>query len=251
MTLRPEELPDDPIARNRVITAAYAGWYAARPDLFKWAGLSAYASLAAGAYLRLLSPAGRAHRLAPGLATASLEVVRATNDAVFRDLGRAHLLYLEPGGGLPALEATFGAGHALVRGFRALDDARRTTDPARAAELAWEGNGVLLEHEQRRCVQPHLERSPRAFARLTSLALRADFTFGDPRVPQRRAPSFAAWAVRHRRPVDVTRLPERWEWLVRKVVPAWRDLDALSPPALLERMRELASTGALGRGSGR
>ncbi|MDW8406105.1 DUF2515 family protein [Chloroflexus sp.] len=163
------------VARNRAITAAYAGWYLRQPWLFRWAGLAAFASaqvgigialaeqllapqrmieqgavqpangtilamlgdlVGQGVSLALIAPT-LLHAAATGQLLADLLIIKQANDAIFSDTGWAHLAYIH--GGLAELErCVASADHAILAAFRMLDEgARQLCEPDTFAQ-GWE-----------------------------------------------------------------------------------------------------------------
>ncbi|MCX7860125.1 MAG: hypothetical protein N2385_08545 [Chloroflexus sp.] len=163
------------VARNRAITAAYAGWYLRQPWLFRWAGLAAFASaqvgigialaeqllapqrmieqgavqptngtilamlgdlVGQGVSLALIAPT-LLHAAATGQLLTDLLIIKQANDAIFSDTGWAHLAYIH--GGLAELErCVASADHAILAAFCMLDEgARQLCEPDTFAQ-GWE-----------------------------------------------------------------------------------------------------------------
>jgi hypothetical protein len=99
-----------------------------------------------------------------------------------------------------------------------------------ADDLIWEGTVQLLEHEQRALVQPNFDRLSCAFARVVSIGATTSFEVRGVRQEvayylhslTRGIPN----ALRGGTWPRITRLDDRWRWLVTSVVPRFRRLDA-------------------------
>jgi hypothetical protein len=142
----------------------------------------------------------------------------------------------------------------ILAGFEAIDRARHvlengtaSTQARRAAkDLVWEGNLVLLEHEQRALVQPHFDRLSCAFARLISMGAATTFEVRGVRKEIAYFTSFYSYSftrglpdvLRARAWPRITRFEDRWGWIVTSVVPRFRmfDGDPRSIDASLRRI---------------
>ena len=175
--------------RNVEISSRYAWIYKFLPACFKWAGLAALAShhvrLALfpfrldtdrTGYVDIPHSLGRQKLLL----MQDVNTIRATNNAIFDDIFWVHLAYATADDGLERLRALLGAERhyaPVLSGFETIDQGRRVLEDSTAApearrtavDLIWEGNLVLLEHEQRALVQPNFDGLSCAFARLVSM----------------------------------------------------------------------------------
>ena len=163
--------------RNLEISSRYAWLYKFLPAYFKWAGMAAFASH----HVRLALFPFRLDRDRTGyvdiprslsrqraLLMADVNTIRETNNAIFDDIFWAHLAYATAEDGIGCLRGFLGPDPhyaTALAGFEAIDQGRRVledpTAPAAARRTAedriWEGNVLLLEHEQRALVQPNLD----------------------------------------------------------------------------------------------
>jgi hypothetical protein len=265
--LPPEE---DVLARNAAITGIYATWYTDYPEVLKWAGMAAFASHRVGLALKpycfkLLEntitdieetetdeprkkSAFRTVRLIHGGKESvinGLNLIRWTNNRVFGDIGWAHMAYLSPEGGLAALEATLvdQPDYAkMLEGFRKIDQGRQLLDgPApqkyEAQQLIWDGNELLLEHEQLHTVQNEFEKLDAAFDLFLSFATVMSFNAPYFNVPSReiyvnpfKLSSFRLFLwlfglgllARTRSRPNIVRADHRWYWVRHKVLPLWK-----------------------------
>jgi len=143
--------------RNLEISSRYAWLYKFLPAYFKRAGMAAFASH----HARLALFPFRLDRDRTGyvdiprslsrqraLLMADVNTIRETNNAIFDDIFWAHLAYATALAGFEAID----------RGRRVLEDPTAPAAARRTAEdRIWEGNVLLLEHEQRALVQPNLD----------------------------------------------------------------------------------------------
>lgn len=265
--LPPEE---EVIARNKAITGTYAAWYIRCPEVLKWAGMAAFASHRVGLALqpyriKFLDNAimdieedetyadsepkaltdSRLHLLRKGKESVlqGLNLIRETNNCVYRDIGWAHVAYLSRQGGLAALEAELAdqpSYERLLTGFRLLDQGRQmlTGSPQQKCEarkLIWEGNELLLEHEQLHTVQNQFEKLDAAFDLFLSFATVMSFNYvnlgsRELYINPFKLSSFRLFlwlfglgllARTHSRP-DIVRADHRWYWVRRRVLPLWK-----------------------------
>ena len=182
--------------RNVEISSRYAWINRILPSCFKWAAMAAIAShrVRLTLYPLRLDP-GRGHGIDiphghPGrrnlLPTEDVNLIKATNNAIYDDIFWVHLAYVTAEDGIERLRDLLRADRhyaPVLSGFEAIDRGRRmVTDrmasaeaQRRAADLIWSGNIRLLEHEQRVVVQPNFDRLSCASARLVSLGSATSF----------------------------------------------------------------------------
>lgn len=231
--------PREARARNAGITARYAGWYAARPDLFKWSGLAVLASLSVGRNLALRE------RPLMGWAADGIERLRITNNRVFADVGWAHAAFEARDGGLAAIERGLdGTAPALLAGFEDLERARRARRLEARERLVWRGNEAIFRYEQETHVQPELARIRGPFRALVSATARTDFGL----LGEREGRRWFAWDMLcdEGALADIGDLAQRWRWLERRALPAWRAIERRSPAG---RARLVALAGSAPPGS--
>jgi hypothetical protein len=252
-----EALLSDPCCafhRNVEISARYAWMYTVQPACFKWAAMAAIASH----HVRLaLFPLRldtdrtgyvdipRSLRRPKLLLTQDVNIIRATNNAIFTDLFWVHLAYASGGDGIGRLRALLRPDRhyaPVLAGFEAIDHGRRVlADPAAAGparrsagDLIWAGTVQLLEHEQRALVQPRFARLSGASAWLVAIGSATSFEVRGARQQIADFTSFYLYsytrgiphALRARARPKITRFEDRWRWLATSVVPRFRRLDA-------------------------
>ena len=151
---------EDVVQRNRAITAHYARLYLDHHDIFKWAGMAAFASNQVGvalAFVEMMQTPGRMMEndgseeqgdIFQGIGTLfagaartlfslpfsvfdfaaknillnDLEEIRAGNNGIYNDIAWAHMAYLE--GGLDEIEVNIAGNERelLLSGFRLIDE---------------------------------------------------------------------------------------------------------------------------------
>ncbi len=256
--------PDSYVARNRAISACYARWYLQEPWLFKWAGMAAFASDQVGiamALIELIAAPHKAMRPEESFAQAAglsgmtaelygralnlvlalpvsmhdaatnnlllqdLELIKQANDAIFADVGWAHVAYIY--GGLEALEANLtGADQAeLLEAFRLIDQGARllaTTDDYYAGSAMIDRGGrIMLRHEQLTILPPYMEQLSDLGRRIASIGSWLDFSNGSDPFSQ---PTFSLFfgppaVLLGRR--SIADLTDRWQWIEEDVLPKW------------------------------
>jgi hypothetical protein len=225
-----------------------------RPQIFKWAGVAAFASYQVGVALEMV-PFCEDNKQITGWVTPGIELIKATNDAVYADLAWAHFVYLEAG--FEALRSTLSCltqHRQMLAGFRLLHEAdtmmSRAENNDRANALAWQGSLLLLEHEQRTTVQPRFAAISRRFGALASGLTVMDFGLDG---SDRLTTSFAHYTLRGQQPgqfvgkavPSLVDFEQRWRWIQEEVWPLWRRTEELDP-ALSRTMQALSSdAGAL------
>lgn len=232
--------------RNKVINKAYAELYLANPEIFKWAGLAAFASASIGEKMELLA-AGNLLRV-PALvvsekAANSLNLLSSGMDLAYNMIGRGnkaiyddiywqHLAYRD--GGLAEMTALFEEGSLepqLYLAWRMIDQGWQTGDE----ELIWCGNTLLLKYEQKEIIQPVLYDGM-LNQQLWKLVSKLHETLGvliaSP-VPEEQK-SFRDCVPGG----NLGNYEDRWKWCVEKIMPAWQSYETKQPSKVRELLRE-------------
>lgn len=239
--LPPEERSSE---RNRAITAMYARWYLEHPSIFKWAGMAAFASrqvgvaiaaaelLVAPERLGPMNPLVGMHRTVSGLFMRDdLEVIRSGNNGIFNDIAWAHEAYLR--GGFREIEACAEGSDRdlLLEGFSLIDRGAHLAasggDPVEAGDLIWQGNIVLLRHEQIVVLQPVFEQLSPGGRIIASFGSELDFSGIAPSDPQCIASfsGYSGFLETIMGTKSVTDAAHRWAWVESSVIPAWMEAD--------------------------
>jgi hypothetical protein len=235
------------------ISLRYAWIYKSLPTCFKWAAMAAIAShhvrlalvpLRLDAdrtgYIDIERSRGRRRTLLAD----DVDTIRATNNDIFDDIFWVHLAYVSAHGGIDLVRdllRTESRYAPLLAGFEVIDEGRRVLADQTASAAAWdaarariwEGNVLLLQHEQRSVVQPNFDRLSCTSARLLSIGSATTF---EVRGVRREAAYFTSFYIssfrrglpqmaRGRGWPRITRYEDRWLWLVSSVVPRFRRLE--------------------------
>jgi hypothetical protein len=277
--LPPEE---EVLARNFALTAQYARWYKARPAIFKWAGMASFSShrvglaltpyqvvvdtrqalanvndaplVAAGSRLKQIVdirnpeiPLSRKAEILPGL-----NILRETNNAVFEDIGWGHEAYLQ--GGIAAVNTAAGADPKLdgIReAFQLIHEGEQLGNTQEASEKIWEGNLKLLHREQFEIIQPMLDDVTVLFDTFLSAATVMSYWVNPLQIHPFKLTVFplAMWifnpellAAQMSLP-DFRQIDQRWEWIIKRVVPIFRRLDG-TDPEVLSSIGEIIAAGS-------
>ena len=250
-----ESLPPETAvtARNHAITSQYARWYLHSPDLLKWAGAAAFASHRVGLALLpydLIVEDGNAIAIANTIDNSidelvllsDLDLVRQTNNLVFADIGWAHLAYLSPDGGIGIIEQASQEGNVaqeLLDGFRAIEKGQKLlidsdADRSTADSYIWQGNSILLRHEQLNTVQKQFDKFQKSFSIFLSIATTMDFDANNLLIDWGTHTSFTKYMwtggfltlLLTMSCPDITNFQHRWRWVQKRVFPIWRHVDS-------------------------
>jgi hypothetical protein len=235
-----------PLVRNKIINRAYAELYLENPEIFKWAGLAAFASASIGEKMELLA-AGNLLRV-PALAlgektSASLNLLSGAldltynligrgNKAIFDDIYWQHLAYRE--GGLTEMTALFEEGSLppeLYLAWRMIDQGWQTGDE----DLIWAGNTLLLKYEQKEIIQPVLYEgmlNQPLWKIVSKLHDMLGLLITSP-VPE-EIQSFRDCVPGG----NLGRYQDRWKWCVEKIMPAWQSYETKQPFKVRQLLRE-------------
>ena len=172
------------------------------------------------------------------------------------------MAYLSREGGLAALETEL-AGQPdytlMLKGFRLLDQGRRmlqgpSQQQREAQKLIWDGNELLLKHEQLYTVQNQFNKLDPAFNLFLSFATVMSFNapyfevdslelYVDPL----KLSSFRLFLwlfgfqllVHTRCRPNIVRMDHRWYWVSQRVLPLWKRIEARDKklPHKMEKLR--------------
>ena len=234
-----EKLPSeaDVINRNKAISSIYAGFYLQHPELFKWAGMAAFASNHVGIGLlpyhlhgfEILDLENSCQK--KGLIN-DFNLLRHINNRIYDDIAWTHQAYVD--GGISLLEEIIGNdahyGSMLIA-WKNLDQAihdKDLSDGMRTAKI-WSANTELLRHEQEIVVQPMFDRFGALFKRVLTLCASLDFNPNHFKTNFKYHSSFLWYTYRRQFALlkesnflpDLTRFNQRWTWLNNRVVINW------------------------------
>ena len=234
-----DKLPNerDVINRNKAISSIYAGFYLENPDLFKWAGMAAFASNHVGIGLLpyhldgfdIMDLDNSCRK--KGLAN-DFNLLRHINNEIYDDIAWTHQAYID--GGISLLEDIIGDDthyNTMLIAWKNLDQAIHETgisDEERAAKI-WAANTQLLRHEQEVVVQPLFDRFGALFKRVLTLCASLDFNPDHFKTNFKYHSSFLWYTYRRQFGLlresyflpDLTKFNQRWTWLNNRVVSNW------------------------------
>ena len=237
-TLFESKLPreSDVINRNKVISSIYADLYLQHPNMFKWAGMAAFASNHIGIGLipyhlkgfELLDLSVSCRK--KGL-TNDFNLLRHINNRIYEDIAWTHQAYLD--GGIFLL-------HQLMKDdehYKTMLDAWIALDAAANNDISsairnhqiWLANAQLLRHEQEIVVQPMFDRFGALFKKLLTFCASLDFNPNHFKTDRKYHSSFVWYTYRKQfrsltKPFfipDLTLFNQRWTWLDNRVINNW------------------------------
>lgn len=214
-SLLPEGSEDDPYAQNAAVTRAYAEMYFLDPDIFKWAGMAAFASDVVGDGMRQAEGARQyVWAVPPNVSFTKLaQALYLGNALVYDDIYWQHIAYEH--GGLEAIEQAWDEGaisREVYDGWHRIDEGRRTGDE----DLIWEGNRDLLFYEQRYVLQEGVYDHARSeFTWLSSQLVGIIAPLESP-IPGDDS-TFQDIGG------DLGVFDDRWTWIDGWILPAWRE----------------------------
>lgn len=186
---------------NQPVTCAYVDLYLSDPKRFKWAGLAAIVSGEVGNQLKDWEK----WKDYSDNVESFLDDIAKGNRAVFDDLYWQHLAYSE--NGITEIEKLYCQGHLSdiqYSAWRKIDD-----------DNVWEGNLMLLYHEQKKILQPAMYANNSNFWDLANNFL-AEFFNGEVLVSPVPGDNSTF-------PADnISNFLDRWRWIEQTIVPNWR-----------------------------
>jgi hypothetical protein len=220
-------LSTDDLARNARITKAYRDMYMSKRAIFKWSGMAAFASHEVGEGLRIarMLEQNLLDLLFRSVAAVSASELRdalaAGNNVVFNDIYWQHIAFLEQG--LVDLENAHRDGWLERRPLQAWLLINAGLERS-SVELVWEGNQLLLLHEQAFVLDestyaPH----PKLWSALSSsvlVRLLGGFRSPIPGHGVSFQEMMGSGGI-----LDLGNFDSRWRWIREQLLPAWRALD--------------------------
>ncbi len=228
------------LQRNKAITSVYAKLYWSNRDIFKWAGMAAFAShhvsfglipfmVEAVPILDIKTACSQR-----GL-TNDLNLIRHLNNSIFDDIAWVHFAYSKHGI-KPLRELMTGHPHYqnMLDAFEILEAGRQTAHRQQLTpegqQKIWHSNTLLLRHEQEFVVQPVFTRLGATFQRLLTFCASLDFNPSHTKTDWRYHSSFLSYMCLYGKQImlntksfpNLTILPQRWAWLENKIVLNWQ-----------------------------
>ncbi len=241
--LPPEE---NVIKRNRTITTYYAQLYQKEPQLYKWAGMAAFASYHVGEKMKMWNWDGSGIKplsVTCNKKNRSLEddfqIIRIINNKIFLEIGRLHLVFSQLD--FPSFRSLLIREHKhdlIIRAFEELNEARvqlrRDGYSEAVNELVWKANTDLLWHEQSEVVQPLFDRLSDLFSQAMTLFATLDYKTNHQPTSRDTRSVFILYmlfnglsSIRRKWLVPkVTNLEHRWCWISNSLLKKWRIVES-------------------------
>jgi hypothetical protein len=243
-TLPPEE---EVIKRNRTITTYYAQLYQNEPQLYKWAGMAAFASFHIGEKLQMwdwevygikslsITCAKKNRTLED-----DFQMIRIINNRIFLEIGWIHLAFAQMD--FPSFQALLleKERHPLIiHAFEKLNNAReqlksQTPLVASIDKLIWEANTEILWHEQSEVVQPLFNKLSVLFSRAMTFFASFDYKINHNQTSWKTRSRFILFLIfngfhlikKNRFLPELTNLEHRWYWILNDLLKKWQIVEA-------------------------
>ncbi|NTW88826.1 MAG: hypothetical protein HGB26_06830 [Desulfobulbaceae bacterium] len=182
-----------------------------------------------------------------------LDEIRRGNNNIYSDIAWAHAAYLECG--IAEIEKNCGVeeDNYMLKGFRMIDEGasllKKGGDNEEARRMIWEGNVLLLRHEQITTLQPVFDAISPQGRIVVSFGSELDFS-GAVQTPLNAKASFSTYSGYFETLAgikSVTNAQHRWQWIEKDVLPAWSRVDGTyAEDSLLKMQLESFVTGESG-----
>lgn len=239
-----EMLPskDAVVERNHHITSIYADLYWSNQELFKWAGMAAFASHHVGLgllpfkldgleMLNLKTSCKKQSLLS------DLNLLRHLNNLIFDDIAWVHFAYRAHGIQLlrELMKEDEHYQH-MLEAWELLDAGKKRLSGKAVEEgvhRIWQGNIDLLYHEQARIVQPVFSSLGGTFKKILTFCATLDFNPSHTKTDWRFHSSFIFYMYWYGKNImmttqsfpNLTILQQRWYWLENKIVENWKRVE--------------------------
>ena len=230
--------------RNRTITTYYAQLYQREPELYKWAGMAAFASFHVGEKLKMwdwkssgIKPLSVTCNKKSRTLEDDFQIIRIINNQIFSEIGWVHLAFIQLD--FPVFQALLvekGKHPIIISAFEKLNVAReqlKRGEPASVNELIWEANTDILWHEQSEVVQPLFDRLSSLFSRAMTFFASFDYKVNHRQTSWNAYSSFILYMlfsgfsiIRKKRTVpQLTNLEHRWCWIANSLLKKWKAVE--------------------------
>lgn len=237
--LPPEE---QVLLRNRTITTYYAQLYLNEPQLYKWAGMAAFASFHIGEKLKvwdwedspIKSFSDTCQKKNKSLED-DFQVIRVINNRIFTEIGAMHLAFSQLEYSVFKSELLQTNKHKLIiNAFDTLNEARNSLkneiSTNKIDKLIWQANIDILWHEQYKVVQPLFDRLSYVFSGVMSFIASFDYRVNHKRTNWKLASRFITFMLSKGLRImlknnfipNVTNLEQRWYWISKDLLKKWQ-----------------------------
>lgn len=219
------------LVRNKAISKAYAEMYRSDPATFKWAGMAALASCKVGAGMKEARAAQSGWKKVAGslvdIDGKELETALKTgNDAVFEDIYWQFEAYKTCG--IAEIEKAFRAHELEEDAYQAwlnIDKGKKTHDET----LIWQGNEMLLKHEQKKILQEKVyDKNRKLWKNVSDIGSR----YQEIESPIPGDKSFQKFQKNR----NIGNFDHRWNWIEDSMLPSWKEADK-NPNEVLEKLK--------------
>ena len=233
---------DQVIKRNRTITTYYAQLYKQEPQLYKWAGMAAFASFHIGEKLQMWNWEDS------GIKTLSFtcnkknrtieddfQVIRIINNRIFSEIGWVHLTFCQMDFiSFKSLLLEKDKHQIIIHAFEKLNSAReqlkREGYSASVKEIIWEANTEILWHEQSEVVQPLFDKLSDIFSGAMTFFASFDYKINHHQTSPNIRSRFIFFILFHGFSLikenwsmpKVTNLQYRWYWIFNDLLKKWK-----------------------------
>ncbi|MFT6971755.1 MAG: hypothetical protein ACJAXX_002329 [Roseivirga sp.] len=241
--LPPEE---QVIKRNRTITTYYAQLYQNEPQLYKWAGMAAFASFHIGEKMEMWNweKSGIKSFSATCIkVNRSLEddfqVIRIINNSIFLEIGWLHLSFCQMDyNSFKSLLIEKSKHKIILDAFEKLNIARRLLKVEGYTEalkdMIWEANTEILWHEQSEVVQPLFDKLSDLFSLAMTFFASFDYQINHHRTRPNTRSRFILFMLFNNFSLvkksgffpDVTQLEQRWYWIFNDLFKKWKIVES-------------------------
>lgn len=241
--LPPEE---QVIKRNRTITTYYAQLYKNEPQLYKWAGMAAFASFHIGEKLKMWNweksgiktlsvTCNKKNRIIED----DFQIIRIINNRIFTEIGWIHLIFAQMDfSSFKALLVEQGRHHIVISAFEKLNHAKESLKKdgysSTINDLVWEANIEILWHEQSEVVQPLFDRLSSFFSRAMTFFASFDYRINHHQTSWKTRSRFILFMIfngfnmiRENWEIpQVTNLDQRWHWISNDILKKWKAVES-------------------------
>ncbi len=220
---------------NVQVTSSYAKMYLTNPNLFKWAGMAAFAShevgngmqqawqLGFGTGTEMFTPGatwigglitGRGGGVGPMMGKLLFWALSGGNRYVWADIFWQHVAYRDAG--LKAIQDARKAGdipQRVLDAWTLIDNGAKSKE----SDKIWDGNTALLMYEQQEVLQPKIYEA-------TEVRDKGLWKAISPDVPS-PIPGHSVKFISYVPNGDIGVFADRWKWIFESMLPAWVNLD--------------------------
>ena len=237
---------DEVIKRNRTITTYYAQLYQQKPQLYKWAGMAAFASFHIGEKLQLWNwekTGIKPWSFTCGKKSRTLEddfqIIRIINNRIFLGIGGLHLAFSQMDfQSFKSLLLEKEDQQIIIHAFEKLNQARERLkseeNSTSIKAMIWEANTEILWHEQSKVVQPLFDQLSNMFSRAMTFFASFDYKINHHQTNWKSSSRFIlfmifngfyflkkSWLI-----PEVTNLEQRWYWIINDLLKKWKVVES-------------------------